>query len=109
MKVSTAPVGRGDQEMTTRRRKWHCPEQIVRKLREAEAMLSEGKSVGKVLQQLGVSGPSYHRWRNQYDGMKAEEAKRLKQLGQENAGLKKLVADQTLGIQILKEVSSGNW
>lgn len=72
-------------------------------------MLSAGKSVGEVLQQLGVSEPTYHRWRNQYGGMKAEEAKRLKQLEQENARLKKLVAEQALDIQILKEVSSGNW
>jgi len=72
-------------------------------------MLSAGKSVGEVLQQFGVSEPTYHRWRNQYGGMKAEEAKRLKQLEQENARLKKLVAEQALDIQILKEVSSGNW
>jgi putative transposase len=91
------------------RGKRHSPEQIVRKLREADAMLSSGKSVGEVLQRLGVSEPTYHRWRNQYGGMKAEEAKRLKQLEQENARLKKLVAEQALDIQILKEVSSGNW
>ena len=72
-------------------------------------MLSSGKSVGEVLQRLGVSEPTYHRWRNQYGGMKAEEAKRLKQLEQENARLKKLVAEQALDLQILKEVSSGNW
>lgn len=99
--------------MSTRRHrergKRHSPEQIVRKLREADAMLSAGKSVGEVLQRLGVSEPTYHRWRNQYGGMKAEEAKRLKQLEQENARLKKLVAEQALDIQILKEVSSGNW
>lgn len=91
------------------RGKRHSPEQIVRKLREADAMLSAGKSVGEVLQQLGVSEPTYHCWRNQYGGMKADEAKRLKLLEQENARLKKLVADQALDIQILKEVSSGNW
>lgn len=77
--------------MATRRQrergKRHSPEQIVRKLREADAMLSAGKSVGGVLQQLGVSEPTYHRWRNQYGGMKAEEAKRLKQREQENARL----------------------
>ncbi len=59
-------------------------------------MLSAGKSVGGVLQQLGVSEPTYHRWRNQYGGMKAEEAKRLKQLEQENVRLKKLVVEQAL-------------
>ena len=72
-------------------------------------MNSSGKSVGEALQQLGVSEPTYHRWRNQYGGMKAAEAKRLKQLEQENGRLKKLVAEQALDIQILKEVSSGNW
>ena len=91
------------------RGKRHSPEQIVRKLREADAMLSARKSLGEVLQQLGVSEPTYHRWRNQYGGMKAEEAKRLKQLEQENGRLKKLVAEQALDIQILKEVNSGNW
>lgn len=91
------------------RGKRHSPEQIVRKLREADALLSAGKTVGVVLQQLGVSEPTYHRWRNQYGGMKAQEAKRLKLLEQENGRLKKLVAEQALDIQILKEVSSGNW
>ena len=91
------------------RGKRHSPEQIVRKLREADAMLSARKSVGAVLQHLGVSEPTYHRWRNQYGGMKAEEAKRLKQLEQENGRLKKLVAELALDIQILKEVNSGNW
>ena len=89
--------------------KRHSPEQIVRKLREADAMLSARKSVGEVLQQFGVSEPTYHRWRTQYGGMKAEEAKRLKQLEQENGRLKRLVAEQALDIQILKEVHSGNW
>ena len=91
------------------RGKRHSPEQIVRKLREADAMLSPRKSVGEVLQHLGVSEPTYHRWRTQYGGMKAEEAKRLKQLEQENGRLKRLVAEQALDIQILKEVHSGNW
>ncbi len=61
------------------RRKRHSPEQIVLKLREADAMLSAGKSVGEVLQRLGGSEPTYHRWRNQNGGMKAEEAKQLEQ------------------------------
>jgi transposase-like protein len=87
----------------------HSPEQIVRKLREADAMLSAGKSVGAVFQQLGVSEPAYHRWQNQYGGMKAKEAKRFKQLEQENARLKKLVAEQALDLQIRKEVSLRNW
>jgi transposase-like protein len=93
----------------TKRRKRHSPEQIVKKLRDAEAMLNAGKELAAVLQALEVSEATYHRWRNQYGGMKAEEAKRLTQLEQENARLKKLVADQALDIQMLKEISSGNW
>jgi putative transposase len=93
----------------TKRRKRHSPEQIVKKLGDAEAMLNAGKELAVVLQTLEVSEATYHRWRNQYGGMKAEEAKRLTQLEQENARLKKLVADQALDIQMLKEISSGNW
>jgi putative transposase len=93
----------------TKRRKRHSPEQIVKKLRDAEAMLNAGKELAAVLQALEVSEATYDRWRNQYGGMKAEEAKRLTQLEQENARLKKLVADQALDIQMLKEISSGNW
>lgn len=93
----------------TKRRKRHSPEQIVKKLRDADAMLNAGKELAGVLQALEVSEATYHRWRNQYGGMKAEEAKRLTQLEQENARLKKLVADQALDIQMLKELTSGNW
>jgi len=93
----------------TKRRKRHSPEQIVKKLRDAEAMLNSGKELATVLQALEVSEATYHRWRNQYGGMKAEEAKRLTQLEQENVRLKKLVADQALDIQMLKEINSGNW
>jgi putative transposase len=93
----------------TKRRKRHSPEQIVKKLRDAEAMLNAGKELAAALQTLEVSEATYHRWRNQYGGMKAEEAKRLTQLEQENARLKKLVADQALDTQMLKEISSGNW
>ena len=87
----------------------HTPEQVIRKLREGDRLLGEGKSIAEVCKALEVSEPTYHRWRNQYGGMKAEEAKRLKQLEQENARLKTLVAEQALDIQILKEVRSGNW
>jgi putative transposase len=91
------------------RRKRHTPEQIVRKLRDADAMLSAGKDLAGVLQALEVSEATYHRWRNQYGGMKAEEAKRLKSLEDENRRLKQLVADQALDIQMLKHVAEGNW
>lgn len=95
--------------MTSRRRKRHSPEQIIRKLREADAMLAAGKTIGQVVQSLEVSEPTFHRWRNQYGGMKSEEAKRLKELEQENRRLKKLVADLTLDKDILKEALEGNW
>jgi hypothetical protein len=93
----------------SRRRTRHSPEQIVRKLRDADAMLNAGQDLAAVLQSLEVSEATYHRWRAQYGGMKAEEAKRLKELELENGRLKKLVAEQALDIQMLKEVASGNF
>lgn len=93
--------------MTSKRRR-HSAEQIIKKLRDADAMLAAGKSVGEVLQSLEISEPTLSRWRSQYGGMKSEEAKRLKQLEDENHRLKKLVADQALDIQMLKEITKGN-
>ena len=87
----------------TKKRKRHTPEQIVGKLREADALLNAGQSVGQVIQHLGVSEATFHRWRDQYGGMKAQEAKRLKELEQENARLKKLLAEAELDKAILKE------
>ena len=95
--------------MTTKRRKRHSPEQIVRKLRDADAMLNAGKDLSAVLQSLEVSEATYARWRSQYGGMKAEEAVRLKKLEDENQRLKRLVADQALDIQMLKYIAEGNW
>ena len=95
--------------MTTRRRKRHSPEQIVAKLRDADAMLNSGKDLAVVLQALEVSESTFERWRNQYGGMKSEEAKRLKELEDENRRLKRLVADQALDIQMLKHINQGNW
>lgn len=92
----------------TRKRRRHSADQIVKKLRDADAMLAAGKSVGEVLQSLEISEPTLSRWRTQYGGMKSEEAKRLKQLEDENQRLKKLVADQALDIQMLKEITKGN-
>ena len=85
------------------KRKKHSPEQIIRKLRQAEAMQSEGKTLGEICQALEISEQTFHRWRNQYGGMKADDAKRLKELEQQNARLKKAVADLTLDKQILEE------
>jgi transposase-like protein len=95
--------------MTTKRRRRHSPEQIVRKLRDADAMLNAGKELAVVLQTLEVSEATYGRWRAQYGGMKAEEAVRLAKLEDENKRLKQLVADQALDIQMLKYVAEGNW
>ena len=89
--------------------KKHRPEQIIKKLREAEMMLAAGRSIGQVAQALAISEQTYHRWRNQYGGMKAEEAKRLQRLEEENKRLKKLVADLTLDKDILKEALEGNY
>lgn len=91
------------------RSKRHTPEQIVAKLRDAAAMLNAGKDMAAVLQALAVSEATYHRWVAQYGGMKSEEAKRLKQLEDENWRLKQLVADQALDIQMLKHVTSKNY
>jgi putative transposase len=95
--------------MTTRRRKRHSPEQVVRKLRDADTLLNAGKDLAAVLQALEVSEATYDRWRNQYGGMKAEEAVRLKKLEEENKRLKELVADLTLDNRMLKYVAEGNW
>ena len=93
----------------SKKRKRHSAEEVVKKLRDADAMLAAGKDLAAVLQALEVSEATLARWRNQYGGMKSEEAKRLKQLEAENARLKKLVADLSLDIAMLKEVASGNW
>jgi putative transposase len=90
-------------------KKRHTPEQIVRKLREADAELAEGASIPEVAKRLGISEATFHRWRNQYGGMKADAMKRLKELEKENTRLKRIVADQAVDIQILKEVSRGNF
>lgn len=95
--------------MSTKRRKRHNPEQIVRKLRDADAMASAGKDQGAILQALEVSEATYLRWRNQFGGMKSEEAKRLKELESENKKLKEIVAEQALDIKMLKHVAAGNW
>ena len=87
----------------------HTPEQVIRKLREGDRLLGEGRSIAEVCKVLGVSEPTYHRWRNRYGGMKAEDAKRLKELERENERLKRIVADQALREQALKELARGNF
>lgn len=91
-----------------KRSKRHSPEQIVKKLRDAEVMLSSGKSMEEVLKVLEVSEATFNRWRNQYGGMKSEEAKRLKELEGENSRLKRLLAEAELDKAMLKEALRGN-
>lgn len=91
------------------KRKRHTPEQIIRKLREADQFLAEGKSIAEVCQRLEIAEATFHRWRNRYGGMKGEEAKRLKELEKENGRLKKLVADLVLDKQILEVALKGKW
>ena len=91
------------------KRRRHTPEQVIRKLREAERLLGEGKTIAEAVKELEISEQTFHRWRNQYGGMKADDAKRLKELERENARLKAIVADQALQCQALKEVAKGNW
>lgn len=89
--------------------KKHSPEQIIKKLREADAMIAMDKTIGQVVQALEISEQTLSRWRNQYGGMKSEEAKRLKELEIENKRLKKLLAEAQLDKEILKEALEGNY
>jgi transposase-like protein len=89
--------------------KGYTPEQIVKKLREAEGKLANGSTVGEISRQWGISETTFHRWKARYSGMNPSEARRLKELEKENARLKKLVAEQALDIDILKEVNRGNF
>ncbi len=91
------------------KRRRHTPEQVVRKLREADRLLGEGQELPEVLKALEISEATYHRWRAQFGGMKADDVKRLKELEAENARLKRIVADQVLEVAALKEVAKGNW
>ncbi len=90
-------------------RRRHTPEQIIRKLREADRLFGEGADVAQVARHLEVSEQTYHRWRNQFGGIKADDARRLKDLERENARLKRIVADQALDIDALREISRGNF
>jgi transposase-like protein len=90
-------------------KKGFTAEQIIKKLREAEVLISKGETISQVIRKLGVSDVTYYRWRKEYGGMQIEQAKRLKDLENENARLKKLVADLSFDNSILKEVSRGNF
>ena len=87
----------------------HTPEQIIRMLRQAEAKLAAGAPVPQVAKELGISEATFHRWKARYGAMSSQEAKRLRELEKENARLKRLLAEKELDIDILKEVSRGNF
>ena len=90
-------------------RKTYSPEQLINKLREGEILLSQGNTIGTVCKKIGVSDYTYYRWRKEYGGMRVEQARRLKDLEQENTRLKKVVADFALDNAILKEAARGNF
>ena len=89
--------------------KRNAPEQIVAKLRQAEVLMAQGKPVAEAVRAIGISEPSYYRWRAEYGGLKLDQVKRLKQLEAENARLRKAVSDLMLEKVILKEAASGNF
>ena len=91
------------------KRRRHTPEQIIRKLREADRLLAQGSDVPEVAKQLEISEATYHRWRAQYGGLKADDAKRLKELASENARLKRLLAEAELEKDALRELAKGNF
>ena len=90
-------------------RKRHTVESIVAKLREADVLLAKGQTLAEVMRQLGISDPTYYKWRKEYGGLQIDQAKRYKQLEQENQRLRKVVADLTIDNSILKEASRGNF
>jgi len=90
-------------------RKRYTPEQIIRLLRQAEVLSSEGRNLSEICREIGVTTNTYYRWRKEYGGMQVNQAKRLKELEKENSRLKRAVADLTLDNQILKESSEGNF
>lgn len=90
-------------------RKRYTSEQIIRLLRQADVLSSQGKSVPEISREIGVSENTYYRWRKEYGGMGVDQARRLKELERENSRLKRAVADLTLDNLILKEASKGNF
>ena len=95
--------------MTSSKRRRHTPEQIIRKLAEGNKLLGSGKELDEVCRHLEIAESTWHRWVAQYGGMKANDAKRLKELEGENARLKKLLADAELDKDMLREIASGNF
>jgi transposase-like protein len=90
-------------------RRRHTPEQIITALREAEVGLAQGKTVGVMSRQLGISEQTYYRWRKEFGGLKVDQARHLKELETENARLKRAIANLTLDKLILEEAAKGNF
>jgi len=90
-------------------KKGYNPEQIINKLREAEIRASQGSAIAVICKKIGVTDQTYYRWRKEYGGMRIDQARRLKELEQENTRLKKVVADFALDNAILKEAARGNF
>jgi transposase-like protein len=90
-------------------RKGHSPEQVLNKLRQVEVAVAGGKSVGQAVREIEVTDHTYYRWRREYGGLNLDQARRLKKLEQENARLKRTIADLALDKQILKEAAEGNF
>lgn len=90
-------------------RQRYSTEQIINKLRQADVELAKGQTIGSVCRMLGITDQTYYRWRREYGGLKADQAKRFKLLEQENARLRKLVADQALDNAILREAARPNF
>ena len=91
------------------RKKRHTPEEIVAKLRQVEVLAGQGKSIAEAVRAIGVTEPTYYRWRTEFGGLKLDQVKRLKELEQENARLRRAVSDLTLDKVILKEAASGKY
>ena len=90
-------------------RKGHSPEQVLNKLRQVEVAVAGGKSVGRAVREIGVTDHTYYMWRREYGGLNLDQARRLKKLEQENARLKRTIADLALDKQNLKEAAVGNF
>ena len=95
--------------MTSNKRRRHTPDQIIRKLAEGNKLLASGQELDEVCRHLQIAESTWHRWLAQYGGMKASDAKRLKELEGENARLKRLLADAELDKGMLREIASGNF
>ena len=94
---------------TAMKQRRHSPEQVIRKLAEGEKLLNRGDEIAEVCRQLEITESTWHRWRNQYGGMKANDAKKLKELEKENVQLKRIVANQALDIDMLRHVAEGKF